>query len=138
GPFESWPRCTGIPTSFRAPVTRRVLSETASGSTPGGSELGHPLEQMPPAPDVLFRLGEQLLCFGRVDPGQHSEAALLGEELLERNGGLPAVEDEGRLAFLRPPRIEAIQRPEPRLGGLLLLGHLGAHLDAVGDAGAVG
>ena len=56
-------------------------------------------------------------------------------EVLEGDGGLAAVELEGVTAAFGIGRVEAVQRPIARIRRLLLMGHGGLHVDAVGDAG---
>ena len=73
----------------------------------------------------------------RVGALEDGEARLGGHEVADRDRRRLRVELE-RLAALDLGGLEAVQRPVAALDRVLLVGHRLAHVDAVGDAGAVG
>ena len=102
------------------------------------NDTGHLLVVVPLVVDVLLCQLEQLLGMLGIGPSEHGEARLLHRDLLERHGRLAAVQLERMPLIAGQPRIVAVQRPEAGLDDVLLMGHAGRHVDALGDAVAVG
>src|SRR5690606_41095488 len=84
---------------------RQIALSDRGSAAAGGLGLGHPLQPRSSVPGILLGPPEELLRFGGIGPGEHPEATLLPNELLERDGRLPAVEHERRVTALRPPRV---------------------------------
>ncbi len=93
---------------------------------------------MPLVVDVFLSQREQILGVLGIGPRQHGEASLLHGKFFKRLARLAAVEVERMFARPGRPRVVAVQRPEAGLHDVLLMRHRRRHVDAVGDAVAVG
>ena len=103
----------------------------------GALDAGELLVVVPAFVGVRLRQLRELGGAFGMGPLEDGEAGLGGHEVGDRDRWRARVELEG-LAALDLGRMEAIQRPVAALDRILLVGHRLAHVDPVGDAGAVG